>query len=178
MSQRSNGFRGGIKKGTTAFDEQSQALDRGIRYVSKQLENELAHQGYKRVNKFLSRDIPGGLASCQPDGGIWYNSKNQIVAIFEGKKQGAVGNAHERWYMNRWIAHVLAPQARYVTFCSGPGVQEHNSMYKGLSFALACEGKPVVWNVLHATGSSFYGQQQGFTDQELYNIMKQAITLD
>ena len=177
MSQRTNGFRGGIKKGTTAFDEQSHALDRGLRHVSKQLEKDLASLGYRRVNKFRPQDIPGGLASCQPDGGIWFNKQKRIVAIFEGKKQGAIGNAHERWYMNRWIAHVLAPQARYVTFCSGPGVLQHNSMYRGLSFALACEGKPVEWNVLHAQGTSFYGQEQGYCDNELYTIMKQAIIL-
>ena len=178
MSQRTNGFRGGIKTGTTAYDAQSHALDRGLRNVSKVLAKDLASQGYRRVNKFQPQDIPGGMASCAPDGGIWYNNKDQIVAIFEGKKQGAVGNAHERWYMNRRIAHVLAPQARYVTFCSGQGVLPHNSMYRGLSFALASEGKPVAWNVLHAQGTSFYGQELGFSDQELYDIMKQAITLD
>ena len=144
MSQRTNGFRGGIKKGTTAFDEQSHALDRGLRHVSKQLEKDLASLGYRRVNKFRPQDIPGGLASCQPDGGIWFNKQKRIVAIFEGKKQGAIGNAHERWYMNRWIAHVLAPQARYVTFCSGLGFYNTTACIEAL--ALPWLVKENLWN--------------------------------
>lgn len=170
---------GGIKAGTTAYDKSSKKLNNQLTIAKKELANELLGKGYEMRPRISAADVPGGMEGMNPDGGIWYDSSKKIVAVFEGKKQGSVGNAHERWYKNNAIISHMNPNARYVTFCCGSGVLSESTMYKCFAFALARESKnPKDWNVLHKTGVSFFGSENGFTIDQIKKIMRKAITGD
>lgn len=147
---------GGIKPGTVAYDESSLLLNKQFTLAKKELLLELSPLGYTMERKLSAQSVPGKLEGICPDGGIWRDANNRVVAVFEGKKQGAIGNAHERWYKNHAVVSFLFPTCRYVTVCCGLGVLPKSTMYKGFGFALTREGKPSdSWNVTHEHGVSF-----------------------
>lgn len=146
-SQRTNNFKGGIQAGTTASNMMSRSLD------SRLLES--AH--------LLNRTQPGITATwCKsldavdlsnrlgvpeshvvgvaPDGGIWFkpDGKRQLVLAAEAKKQGAKGNAIERWYKN-WATLSHLKIGVYLTVCTGEGFFGNNSAQRIMETALALE---------------------------------------
>jgi hypothetical protein len=168
---------GGIQKGTTAYDSHSRTLNQQLTLAKRELAEELIGRGYTMLPRLAASKVPGGFEGMAPDGGIWYDRSGKIVAVFEGKKQGSKGNAHERWYKNNAIISHLNPLAKYVTFCCGAGVLRESTMYKCFGFALARERKkPCSWNKLHSTGVSFFGSEHGFTVEQLKTIMRESIT--
>lgn len=172
-------MRGGIQVGTTAYDGLSRELNSQLTEAKHSLAAELLALGYTMRPRLLPNDIKGAMEGMNPDGGIWYDKEGRLVAVFEAKKQGSKGNAHERWYKNHAIINHISPNARYVTFCCGSGVLVESTMYKCFAFALVREGKcPHSWNVLHPTGTSFFGSQMGFATAQIRAIMLSAITGD
>jgi len=166
----------GIKKGTVAYDEHSSRLNNQLTIAKNELEEKLSSLGYMLKRRLRREEVPGGLEGINPDGGIWCDSTGKVVAIFEAKKQGSSGNAHERWYKNQSVASYLYPDVKYVTFCCGSGVSKKSTMYKGFGFALARELKdPHSWNVLHDKGVSFFRKKSGYTTKQIKKIMLAAI---
>jgi hypothetical protein len=117
-------FRGGIQKGTTAFDEASKQLDSFVKDAAKIVASR--HPNVKMVKqltkemkiKYFGDDCFG----FAPDGGAWFIG-DKLVAVFEAKKQGRGGNAFERWYDNATTARHINNDVIYVTFCSGEGAE-------------------------------------------------------
>ena len=94
-------FRGGIKKGTMAWDTDSLALDKMVNTISNDLakDPDVIAAGLTRQYKLKQDQMPCGVGSCAPDGGVWFKN-GKLFAAFEAKKQNDAGNAEERWYDN------------------------------------------------------------------------------
>ena len=97
-SQRISGFKGGLQRGTIAYDRDSKKLDEQMKTCRDKLQ---AHFPKLAMVKKLSKSekirlVGDDCSSFVPDGGCWFKGKT-LVAVFEARKQGRQGNAHERW---------------------------------------------------------------------------------
>ena len=162
MSQRQEGFRGGIQTGTTAFDEQSTKLDVQAKTARDNLAE--AFDGITMVKQFSKQqklDLVGDdCFGFAPDGGAWFRN-DKLVAAFECKKQGLGGNAYERWWDNAMTAKHINPDVVYVTFCSGPGAAAGEGLDKLRRKAQIMLGDNFI----------FHMSVDGFTQQQIEKIM-------
>jgi hypothetical protein len=169
-----NNFKGGIQPGTTAFDEQSKAMDDNAKLASEiafQL-LEIQIPGLTFQKKLTQKQIPGGIGSCAPDGGAWfYNGK--LICAFESKKQGPKGNAIERWFKNNFIVKAINPEATYVTFASGEGVVAGNPIHRILH--IAHSGDKGVMNEVKPGVNNLHCKVDGFSVEEMVDIISQTI---
>ncbi|MFZ9145443.1 MAG: hypothetical protein ACO209_09515 [Aquirufa sp.] len=172
--QRQDGFRGGIQSGTVATDSFAKYLDQTMKSVQGELAEELKSQGYTCQKKFKKDFLieRGVLVGCEPDGGIWFKD-GKVVAAFEGKKQGKGGNAIERWEKNYNICKTLNPDIVYVTFGAREGFEPDGYPYKYAKTMLNRESKEL--NTLYENGQSWFVNPNGFTREEIKEIMKQAL---
>ena len=157
-------FRGGIKKGTTAFDILSKSNDKFMksasRKISEHLPKELTY--YKKIPKEY---IPGGIGACEPDGGCFF-LHDELVCVFEMKKQNDAGNAIDRWFKNNYICRVINPNVSYVTFACGEGAMDGAIIPRTLNIA-HLKGM----NQFNLYDNSLFLKPQGFTEEELYDRM-------
>lgn len=164
ISQRDRGFNGGIKSGTTAFDEQSKRLDK----LLKETRDSVSLPGFTCVKQFTTQmkiDLLGDdCFGFAPDGGAWLY-KGKLVAVFEGKKQNKGGNAQERWYDNATTAKYINPDVKYVTFCSGEGAYEGECLDKMRRKAQIVLGENYI----------FYMSPNGFTREEVTKIISDTL---
>lgn len=161
----------GIQPGTCATDEHARRIDSDCRGASK-IAFGLLKERYpdlRLVNKLLKSQIPGNKGACQPDGGLWF-IKDKLVAVFEAKKQGAGGNAIERWYKNNYICRLISPEVSYVTFAIGPGARLNGIIHCCLSIA-HLGGV----NTLNFNTNSLFLDEEGFTCNEIVAIMVQVL---
>jgi len=164
MTQRESDFKGGIQRGTTAFDEESKRLDKCL----KECKDEISMDGYTVVTQFdynmKIKYVGDDCFGFAPDGGAWFKD-NKLVAVFEAKKQGEGGNAYERWWDNAMTAKFINPDVKYITFCSGAGAGEGKCLDK-----LRRKAKIMM-------GDNFicYNKVEGFTKQEVYDIMEKTL---
>ena len=182
-SQRTDGFKAGIQKGTVATDAEALKLDNMIKVVALEIREELKKFGFtmeQRINKDLLKSA-GVQHGCAPDGGIW--SLNGVrIAAFEAKKQGKRGNAIERHGKNVDTCKYFEPNIRYVTFGIGEGSSPSgpvwnyalSSMAKESSIKTPLANKKVE-NVLYETGLSWFLKPEGFLAIELKMRMLEAI---
>lgn len=171
-SQRTNGFNGGVKAGTSTYDLLSRRMNICLTKMKKSLATELLPLGYSMKNGINGKDDPILRRGCSPDGGIWFNQMGNAIAAFESKKQGRRGNAHERWFKNNeFIGHIYKG-IRYVTFVSGEGCGSG----MGEDFQTFLEMRDRKINILYPDGASFYFSSDGFTDAEVLEIMRKAVT--
>ena len=163
-SQRTDGFKAGIQSGMTATDIHSKKLDQQVNNISKKIANytQVKTRGIKYQNKLKQFQIPGGIGSCSPDGGVWLDKNGKIIAAFEAKKQGEIGNAIERWFKNEHILRKINPMISYVTFCCGMGAKSNCILEKTL-------------NIVVLNKNSIYLSHKGFTDNEIEKIMLDTI---
>jgi hypothetical protein len=91
-------------------------------------------------------------------------------SVFEAKKQGAGGNAIERWFKNNYICRLISPFVSYVTFATGPGASVNGVIPKTLNVAHS-EGV----DRLNFGGNSLLLKVEGFTDCELKAIMIETL---
>jgi hypothetical protein len=122
VSQRRNGFKGGIQANTTAASVRSKKLDKGLGEAVPIVMEILAEE-YPEISvrgKFNPSEVGGG--ACQPDGGLWFYN-GALIAAFEAKYQGRGGNAIERWIKNYDVVRKKGPGSTYVTFASGAGTE-------------------------------------------------------
>jgi|TARA_B100000073_G_scaffold203466_1_gene168726 hypothetical protein len=169
-----NTFKGGIQKGTVAFDEQSKAMDDNAKSAMN-LAFVLLSAKYPMLSvekKLQQCDIPGGIGSCAPDGGVWYYD-GELIACFESKKQGDKGNAIERWFKNNFIVRAINPEATYVTFASGAGVIAGNPIHRILHIAHC--GEYGTMNEVSAGVNNLHCKIEGFTVEEMVAIMVETV---
>ena len=157
-------FRGGIKKGTTAFDALSKSNDKIIKIASKKISKELPTglQYYKKIPKEY---IPGGVGACEPDGGCYF-LYDELVCVFEMKKQNDAGNAIDRWFKNNYICRTISPYVSYVTFACGDGAKPNAIIPRTLNIA-HLKG----FNQFNLYDNSLFLKPEGFTEEELYDMM-------
>jgi hypothetical protein len=169
-----NNFRGGIQPGTTAFDEESKAMDDNAKNAAEIafMLLEVQYPGLKFQKKLNQTQIPGGVGSCAPDAGVWFYN-DQLIAAFESKKQGAKGNAIERWFKNNFIVRAINPNATYVTFASGEGVVAGNPIHRILHIAhQGCYG---VMNEVQVGVNNLHCKVDGFSVEEMVQIIEETI---
>jgi len=157
----------GIKKGTVATDAAAKKLDEQCKHLKDRLADEFPNLTLQR--KLRQDQIPGGIGACEPDGGVWLRD-GVVVAVFEAKKQGAGGNAIERWFKNQFICRMLSPDVCYVTFCSGPGAKRGGILEKTLNVA-HLKG----FNKFVEYGNSCYMSPQGFSSKRIEKIMRETL---
>jgi hypothetical protein len=166
MSQ-DNIFRGGIQRGTTAFDEHSSFLDKSIKNSRDILKEQVSNKWYSKPKLTYDDKIKYVGSNCfsfAPDGGLWFKD-GLLKVVFEGKKQNKAGNAYERWWDNAVTAKYINPNVIYVTFCSGPGAIEGECLHK-LS---------VKARIMMGENFRFYLNPMGFEENEIYSIMKKTL---
>lgn len=166
MSQRTNGFRGGIQSGSCATDDMARGLDVSCKEVWRSLSEEYDSFGVQR--KLRQDQVPGGLVGCEPDGGAWFLN-GRLVAVFEGKKQGVRGNAIERWYKNQFVCRTMNPSVCYVTFAVGEGARSGEVIERILSPAHE------RFNEFIPCGNSCFLSPEGFTKEEIERIMRKVL---
>jgi hypothetical protein len=122
------------------------------------------------LNKLDKINIPGKIGSCAPDGGLWFY-KNELIAVFEAKKQQNAGNAIERWFKNNFIVKKINPKCSYITFAIGAGAAENGVIYKTLHIAHYEGGI----NVYKPEMNSMFCSPTGFELSSIYSIMKNVL---
>ena len=168
MGQRKNGFKGGIQKGTCATDAEAKKLDEQCKTLKDRLAEEFPNLTLQR--KLTKDQIPGNIGACEPDGGVWLRD-GKVVAVFEAKKQGAGGNAIERWFKNNFICRMINPEVCYVTFCSGEGAKKDHVLEKTLNIA-HLDG----FNKFVPNKNSCYLSPQGFSSDRIESIMREVLS--
>jgi len=169
-----NNFRGGIQPGTTALDEESKAMDDNAKKAAEVafMLLQVKYPGLSFQKKLDQSQIPGGIGSCAPDGGIWFYN-GRVIATFESKKQGDKGNAIERWYKNHFIIRSISATATYVTFASGGGVVAGNPIHRILH--IAHQGAFGVINEVKAQTNNLHCKIDGFSVEEMVAIIEETI---
>lgn len=178
-------------KGTKPFmNPKARKLDKLVKTASKNVFEslKLRHPGLEYKVKLDTSEVPGGIGSCEPDGGIWiYLGK--IIASMEGKKQDEEGNAGQRWYQNMLILRELSSDLTYVTFGIGKsaklvyinkdgntkkdGSPYHAGLMWDLHFA-HCEHRGVI-NEMKLGVNNYYPKPDGFTIEEIESIIEKTI---
>ena len=160
-------MKGGIQKGTVATDEMARALDNSCKDLKESLAPRFPSL---TLQKKLTKDqIPGGVGACEPDGGLWFRD-GILVAAFEAKKQGAGGNAIERWFKNQYICRMINPDVTYVTFAVGEGARFGSSIHKALAVA-----HPKGFNKHNPKGNVCFMNPEGFTDKQIQTVMLKVL---
>lgn len=172
LSQRRDGFNGGIKTNTTAYDEHSKKLDRQLKRSFETVARTLTIEGLEARKAVPARDRHS--VGCSPDGGVWFYC-GVPVAAFEAKKQGRGGNAIERWFKNYVVVTGMNPKVSYVTFCVGEGVRQGGSIFKTLNTAFDCHGQAREWNTFILQGLSMYASEDGFTHDFVAQTMREVV---
>lgn len=168
-------FKGGIQKGTMAWDATSLALDKQVSRLAKELSTDPAviAAGYTFQKKLKKNQIPGNIGACAPDGGLWFKN-GVVIAAFEAKKQGKGGNAIERWYKNAFILRTLNPTVNYVTFTCGKGATMDTPIGKTLALSVYENGKH-NFNEYREGKNSVFMNVNGYTDDDIRAIMRKAL---
>lgn len=170
---------GGIQPGMVAMDDHARKLDTSLKNISRSLINEMKNLGYEYKSK-LEQDSER-LIGCEPDGGLWFKD-GKLVAVFEAKKQGAAGNAIERWCKNLILCYALNPKVRYVTFGAREGFMEGNYCYNlgqtmmNMEKQLGFSDQNKKFNVLYSSGQSWFANVDSFEDEFIIDTMRKAIT--
>ena len=146
MSQRTDGFKGGIQANTTASSLKSKRTESTLRLANRTLTTRAENSDLlwvpglssKKVAKGLSVPLDTPLVGVYPDGGLWSSrgESGQLLVASEAKKQGKNGNAIERWFKNWEMLDRLGVKT-YITICSGEGFFNNNSAEKILTGAVA-----------------------------------------
>ena len=160
----------GLQKGHTGPDKLAKTLDNHCRKHRDVLlkELKLLFPELTMQKKLTKEQIKGGIGACMPDGGCWFY-KGKLIAVFEAKKQQDRGNAAERWFCNHFICRELNPDVTYVTFGVGEGAYFKGALY----FCIA--PAHTITNRLLLQRNSLFLSIEGFTEDEVYTIMKRAI---
>lgn len=186
MSQRTNSFTGGIQQGTTAISPASLALEDNLRVATQQV-TEMSSYGWRRG--FSAAELathfgvdPQHMVGVYPDGGIWFlkDDPSRILVAAEAKKQGATGNAIERWYKNEAVLTALGTTI-YVTFCSGEGFFDQNPAQRSLEASATILNRtrqqkagPQFWN--HPFGSHWFYRYPVFAStSEIKKVLLEAL---
>lgn len=156
MSQRSEGFNGGVQVGTSATSEISRGLERILQIEQRKFIPNLDTELYRYVKGLNGEEyktlVGSGLvnpvAGMSPDGGIFLHADSGVPKYMgECKKQGLYGNAIERWAKNASMAN-RAGVERYTTYCLGEGFYDGGTAQNQLASILVSldPGMTDIWN--------------------------------
>ena len=156
--------------GKVATSESSKALDKMVRYISRELKNDYNGISYQR--KLTKNDfakffgyVPN-TKGCEQDGGIWFRDGLPVLVI-EAKYQGNRGNAEERWNKNaQWISHIN-PKCIYYTLASGTGCRKTFVDSQMMSY--------ITLNNRNLLDSRWSLQENGFTYKEVREIFVSSL---
>lgn len=147
MSQRQSGFHGGVQDGTTAAGNESFSTEQHLREAAcAAAEAGGVHARWvPGLSSFDIQELLGinnedlEVTGIYPDGGIWLITRDgRPLVAAEAKRQGATGNAIERWFKNYCALKALGVR-RYLTVCTGDGFFEQNTSQRTLQLAVALE---------------------------------------
>lgn len=159
-------FRGGIQPGTTASSKESRELDRNVKTVAKKLLQEYTQ--FRVIKRFSHAHkmqwVGEDCFGFQPDGYAWFIN-DQLVAVFEAKKQGIEGNVQERWWDNACTAQFINKDVRYHTWCRGEGCVTGGPLHQLSRKA----------QLMLGTNFTFSLSQTGFTLQEIESQMRSTL---
>lgn len=176
-SQREGGFNGGIPQRMSVIEGIAKKMDSCMKELRDEFSEELEDKGFV-VHNILHYDEMrryGMTLRIMPDGGLWYKN-GRLVAAFEVKTQGKGGNAIERWSHMKDTVRRLNPGARFVTFGSREGFIEGEKCHKFAQHHLGELNR--VPNHLYNDGISWFINDQGFSRDEIRDIMYKAITCE
>ena len=180
---KENYFKGGIQKGTTAWDKYSRKLDQQVLEAALRLKDDhIIKRNNITFQKKLNKDqVPGGMVGCSPDGGVWFKD-GVLIAAFEAKKQGERGNAIERWWKNETVLRTINQNISYVTFATGEGATETGPIGRTLTHAVLKLKKTKTgssftkeFNKLRIGKDSVFMKTNGFSTEEIELIMKKTL---
>lgn len=187
---------GGIQPGSEAGSEESKKLDSNVKRISEAIAQyikdnntvdapvrEVGHvnRTAECVSDIIKKQaaLPelveiGVTVGCVPDGGMWfdgdrYKLDRKLLSVYEAKHQGDAGNAIERWAKNHTLALAINPNVVYHTFMTGGGVSENGPLRKFGNSMTRVYGDDKV---------KFYYKVDGFTQEEIFDVMKQSLELD
>ena len=165
-SQRNIGFNGGIQNGTTAYDRDSHKLDQQVKNCRDKLQRQFPQLTMvTRLSKEQKIQLVGDdCFGFAPDGGCWFKD-GKLIAVFEAKKQGRAGNAHERWWDNAVTAKYINPDVYYITFCTREGAKEGECLEK-----MSRKAK-----IMMGSRYRFHLQPEGFTETEVFELMQETL---
>ena len=169
---------GGVQKGGSATTAESHKLDQQLKQTALNLK--LEFRGFSKGHNRRKPIWEGVYSGCEPDGGLWLDSKKCVRVAIEAKVQGNHGNAQERHAKNLMICEAFKSkdEFRYVTFMAGAGAKPDGVLERYAKTVLQCrnpEGARDV-NKLHNTGVSFFLSETGWTDAEIETLMRQALS--
>lgn len=179
VSQRDEGFHGGIPFGLSATSKRSKRTEQLVRglhthplIIKRATELGLAWKpGLSGADilaiqgKTLAMgDKTGGFS---PDGGIFCRPDGVPVVSCEAKYQGERGNAIERLYKNHTTLKLLNPDVLNLVYCSGDGFFNNNSSQTIVTTNYILEN--VDWLPAEITIGSIWNNHQG-NNMRLYRF--------
>jgi hypothetical protein len=176
MEQQTQKKKGGIQKGSTASSEKSVRLDKQCKNAAQRLAKEIS--GYTKGHWKKKKLFEGVESGCMPDGGLWFDIEGKVKVAFEAKHQGNHGNAQERHAKNYIIAKAhRGINFKYITVMTGAGAAPNGVLDKYAQTMLYCENSPGNrdTNIIHPDGLSFILKPEGFTDQEIEELLRKAL---
>lgn len=186
--------RGGLQMGQSSQDAAARDLDSTVRTIVPIVWNEFKTKhpelttGFYHQPKMSKLEFAAIIGNstisfgCQPDGGIIFNQAGTPVLAFEAKKQGAVGNAFERWFKNFMFLQCVNPDLAMITFLVGQGCLsnergEANGMIGIARGAMALESfkrgrnETYIENGFNGAVPSFFTSSLGFSSEKLKSIV-------
>lgn len=179
---------GGIQKGTEAGSVESKKLDGDVKVIAEAIAQAQSLYFYESGHRSLDERkfnyntvIEAALPEmrdkkirlgCMPDGGMWFdgprNQPRTLKVAFEAKHQQDGGNAIERWAKNFSMCHKLWPESKYVTFMTGEGAEVGGVLH---DFG-------ETYSELFGSNCIFYYGPNGFSQQDIFNIMSNILGLN
>jgi hypothetical protein len=180
--------------GNKANSKESKKLDNGVKVVSEAISIAIKFYGIKNAPCYevghtnltasrYSETVKEGAAlpelkemgitvGCMPDGGMWFDGPRskidrKLLAVFEAKHQKDGGNAIERWCKNFMLCKSITSNMKYHTLMTGEGVNPGGVLDKFSKSMLAANQE----------NCAFYKSVDGFTEEEIFEIMKTALSL-
>ena len=158
--------------GKVAATEQSKKLDSMMKRARAQLKQEFSGVFEVKAKLYFNAWIKYfGLKpekiGFEPDGGLWYLS-GILVAVFEGKHQGPIGNADERWWKNSNIVNHIFNWYKNL-----------KGIYYTFSTGLACKGKwkgnEELSTIIFPVDIRWNLKTEGFTYEEILEGMRNTL---
>jgi len=184
---------GGIQVGTEAGSVESKQLDGDVKTIAEAIaqylriknhEQYFYESGHKVYNETTAKKktisenaIPeltqkGVRIGCVPDGGMWFDGpRNQprvLKVAFEAKHQQDGGNAIERWCKNHDLCSSISSDLTYITFMTGAGAVPGGVLH---DFG-------ETMRAIHGPNRVFYYAPDGFSKEDIFNIMRSTLGLN
>lgn len=187
VTQRIDGFRGGVQEGSSAGSGESRSTESLLRQAVARVrtgDQLIWKPGFSAKELSILLDVPASnLVGANPDGGVFLAPDGRPLVAAEAKRQGMGGNAIERWFKNYSLFSELGCKV-YLTVCTGEGFFDDNPAQRTLQTALATLpaerhrlAKSSVWN--KPEGSIWlyrFEDAEQLAAFDLDSLLRQAVT--